>query len=122
MLEKRLIQPEIRRSKQLLDQYLATDFMEIPSTGIPFNKKQALDRIPSEKNPDFHLQEFQSREITDSLIQLIYKAVIIREDGTKHYSIRQSIWQKIENNWQMLFHQATVCDEFEILLDNNLGN
>jgi len=97
-LEKQLIQPEIRRSKQLLDQYLANDFMEIPSTGISFNKKQALDRIPSEKNPDFHLQEFQPREITDSLIQLIYKALIIREDGIKHYSIRQSIWQKKESN------------------------
>ncbi len=117
-LELSLLKPEIRSSTQELNRLLADDFLEIPSTGTPYNKSHALNRIPSEEIPEFTLQDYQLRVLGKNLVQLIYKASIKRQNqDVIDYSLRNSIWKLIEEKWQMLFHQGTQCQPF--VVNNN---
>jgi len=112
-LELSLLNPEIRSSIQELNKLLADDFLEIPSTGTPYNKSHALNRIPSEETPKFTLQNYQLRVLSENLVQLIYKASIKRQNqDVIAYSHRNSIWKLTEEKWQILFHQGTQCQPF----------
>ena len=114
-LELSLLKPEIRSSKQQLNRLLADDFLEIPSTGIPYNKSQALMRIPNEETPEFTLQDYQLRILSENLVQLIYKASVKRQNDKKiTYSQRNSLWKKTAGKWQMVFHQGTTCQSFDV--------
>jgi hypothetical protein len=111
-LELSLLKPEIRSSKQQLNRLLADDFLEIPSTGIPYNKSQALSHIPQEIPSTFVLQDFESKNV----VQLIYKAKIMRQNQDAiAYSQRSSIWKKTAGKWQMMFHQGTPCQPFDVI-------
>lgn len=112
-LELSLLRPEIRSSKSELKRLLTEDFLEIASSGISFDKSDALARIPSESQPEFKASDFVLRELAKNTIQLIYKATIKRQGNDKiHYSLRSSIWIKNDSDWQMLFHQGTPCNPF----------
>jgi hypothetical protein len=117
-LELKCLKPEVRASSDELDKLLAEDFLEIPSTGLAYDKAQALERIPYEDSPIYNLQEFKLRHLSDSVGQLIYKATIQRaNEELISYSVRSSIWQLNGKNWQMLFHQGTPCEPFDIKVD-----
>ena len=117
-LELYCLKPEVRASRDALDKLLAEDFLEIPSTGLAYDKAQALARIPNEASPIFNLQDFKCRSLSDSLAQLIYKATIQRtNEELISYSVRSSLWQLNGENWQMLFHQGTPCEPFDIKVD-----
>jgi hypothetical protein len=114
-LELHCLKPEVRSSSQELDKILADDFMEITSTGIAYDKAHALSRIPNDIVPTFTQQNFEIRMLTDGVAQLIYKATIqkVNEESVT-YSLRNSIWKLNGNSWQMLFHQGTICEPFEV--------
>ena len=113
-LELSLLKPEIRSSIQELNKLLADDFLEIPSTGTPYNKSHALNRIPQEASPEFIVQDFELRTLSKNIVQLIYKAKIIQQNkNTIAYSQRSSIWKQTTGKWQMLFHQGTPCQPFD---------
>jgi len=114
-LELSLLKPEVRSSKKALDTLLADNFLEIPSTGIPYDKSHALSRIPDEISPVFTQQDYELRVLNDDIAQLIYRATVKREnDNEIAYSQRNSIWKLTDKKWQMLFHQGTPCEPFEI--------
>ncbi len=117
-LELSLLKPEVRSSKQKLNRLLVDDFLEIPSTGNPYNKSQALNRIPNEGTPEFTLQDYELRVLSENLVQLIYKASVKRQnDKNITYSQRNSLWKQTAGKWQMLFHQGTQCQPF--FVNNN---
>jgi hypothetical protein len=123
VLELKCLKPEVRASRDELDKLLAEDFLEIPSTGLAYDKAQALSRIPNEASPIFNLQDFKFRSFSDSLAQLIYKATIQRaNEELIFYSVRSSLWQLNGENWQMLFHQGTPCEPFDIKVDEAIKN
>lgn len=114
-LELYCLKPEVRASRDELDRILADDFLEIPSTGVPYDKSHALSRIPSEVSPVFTQQDHELRVLGSNVAQLIYKATIQRPgDKSISYSQRNSIWKLNEGVWQMWFHQGTPCEPFEI--------
>ncbi|WP_062268525.1 DUF4440 domain-containing protein [Endozoicomonas arenosclerae] len=114
-LELYCLKPEVRSSRQELEKILADDFMEIPSTGKPYDKSHALSRIPGEISPIFTQQDYEVRILDKGLAQLIYKATIQRpNEESISYSIRNSIWKLNGGIWQMLFHQGTPCEPFKI--------
>lgn len=115
-LELKCLKPEIRSSRDELDILLADNFLEIPSTGKVYNKTHALNRIPHEIPPIFILQDFKLRVLADGVAQLIYKAIIQREnEKSAVYSMRNSIWKLNGKVWQMLFHQGTSCEPFDVI-------
>lgn len=112
-LELYCLKPDVRSSREALDKLLADDFLEIPSTGEPYNKSHALERIPGEVSPIFTQQDYELRILGSDVAQLIYKATVQKPgDDNVSYSQRNSIWKLNNGEWQMLFHQATPCEPF----------
>lgn len=112
-LEQLLIQPATRLSAELLNRYLADDFYEIGASGRCFGKADVLTRLPTETPPVITQQDFACRVLADGLAQLTYRATIQRaESDIVSYSVRSSIYRFDGENWQMIFHQGTVCEPF----------
>lgn len=112
-LEHLLVQPATRLSAELLNRYLADDFYEIAATGRSFGKADVLARLPTETPPVITQQDFECRVLADGLAQLTYRATIKRaENDVIAYSMRSSIFRFDGENWQMNFHQGTVCEPF----------
>jgi len=117
-LELHLLRPEVRASKSELNKFLADDFFEIPSSGIPYDKPHALSRIPDEASPFFTQQDYELTVLSENVAQLIYRATVKRENEKKvAYSLRNSIWKMTDGEWQMLFHQGTLCEPFDVIGD-----
>lgn len=112
-LEVHLIKPEIRASESELDRLLSDDFVELTSSGLTYNKKQVLAKLPNEIAPQFMASNFIFRELESNIIQLIYNTTIkLPDQTTLRYSKRSSIWKKNDCDWQMEFHQGTPCEPF----------
>lgn len=114
-LEQLLVQPATRLSAELLNHYLADDFYEIAATGRCFGKADVLERLPTETPPVITQQDFACRVLADGLAQLTYSATIQRpENDIPSYSVRSSIWRFDGEKWQMIFHQGTVSEPFDV--------
>ena len=113
VLEKRLLEPQVRASREELDDLLADDFLEFGASGVRFGKAQALDRLPTETAPSFFTQDFELRGLGQDVAQLVYRAIIERPGQPRLYSLRSSIWRRQAEQWAMVFHQGTACEPFE---------
>ncbi|WP_281558370.1 DUF4440 domain-containing protein [Thalassomonas sp. RHCl1] len=113
-LEMDLLKPEVRRSPSALDRLISDDFLEIGGSGRSFGKDEVLSRLPQETPPTFSAQDFELRQLSDNLVQLLYKATMLKAGAAQtSYSLRSTLWQLKEDNWQMLFHQGTLCPPFD---------
>ena len=114
-LETSLFCPEVRTSATKLDRLLASNFTEVGASGIRFDKKHVLERLPSEIPPKIIATDFELRKIAPNCVQLLYRAEMVKGGDSKpNYSLRCSIWELKNNRWQMSYHQGTVdaaCQE-----------
>ncbi|MEH8016370.1 nuclear transport factor 2 family protein [Rheinheimera muenzenbergensis] len=114
-LEQLLVQPATRLSAELLNRYLADDFYEIGATGRCFGKADVLERLPTETPPEITQQDFTCKVLADGLAQLTYRATIQRAgNDSPSYSVRSSIYRFDGEHWQMIFHQGTACEPFDV--------
>ncbi len=114
-LERRLLDPVVRASKNQLSHLLHDDFYEISANGLIFNKQHVISRLPLESIPQIYNQDFKGQVLADSLAQLTYHAAYrINVYHALNFSIRMSIWAKTEKGWQLFFHQGTPCSEFTL--------
>lgn len=112
-LELLLLKPEIRASEKELDRLIADEFLEFGSSGIRFGKKEVMVRLPDEVAPEIMATDFELREITPNVAQLVYKASMKKHSkNAMRYSLRSSIWKLNGSEWQMVFHQGTPCAPF----------
>lgn len=101
-LEKRLLDPEIRRSADQLALLLADDFGEIGSSGRIFDRAAIIADL--KKEPGFDntrtITDFDVRLLSSSIALVTYR---IRENG----NLRSSLWQEQDGHWRLVFHQGT---------------
>jgi len=108
--ESSLLKPEVRLSREKLDLLLADDFIEFGSSGLIYDKKEILDRLPknSQTSPaEFLVSDFAVKELTEDLVLATFKTDKILSDKSHLISLRSSIWRKNNDDWQMIFHQGT---------------
>ncbi|WP_298772305.1 DUF4440 domain-containing protein [uncultured Shewanella sp.] len=118
-LEQACIQTSIRSSRAALEELLDDDFIEIPSTGIPYGKSDALNRIPDEMSPEFTQQDYAITMLASNVVLLTYRATIKKFGKSEMaYSMRSSIWRFNDGHWRMVFHQGTPTPAF----DREMGN
>lgn len=109
-LEEYLFDPKVRASYVELDKLLADDFIEITASGTQFGKQAALARLPTEQAPIIQAQDYQFRRLAPDCAQLLYRATMVKAGETKPiFSLRCSIWQANHQQWQMVYHQGTLC-------------
>jgi len=107
-LELELLQPEVRKSKDRLNELIADNFLEVGASGKNYNKQDILNELPNQVETKFILQNFNTIEIAPDTILATYE--VEKENlGTnnKTFSIRTSIWKNINGMWKIIFHQGT---------------
>jgi len=104
-LEISLLRPEVRKSPEQLRALIADEFVEHGSSGMVFNKNDIIDFLPAEAPRSYHVENFKIMELSQNTILATYKVTLASE-----CSLRSSVWQYINNRWQMVFHQGTPCD------------
>lgn len=107
-LDVRLLHSDVRKSEKELNELLADDFMEFGSSGRVFDKKDILDRLPGEKDPEMTLTDFEARLLAENVVLTTYR--VLNRQNMK-YSLRSSIWKLNEGKWQMTFHQGTFTEQ-----------
>ncbi len=112
-LETSLLCPEVRSSKEKLGRLLSDDFFEIGASGRTYGKNEVLNKLQSVPLGKTQATDFRFRELAPGLIQVIYTLRCETDNKETRDTIRSSIWQLMNNEWQMLFHQGTVAESFE---------
>jgi hypothetical protein len=107
-LELELLQPEVRKSKERLNELIAENFVEIGASGRKFSKQNVIKELLNETEINFTILSFNTIEISPDTILSTYeveKEIV----GANHkiLSSRTSIWKNINGRWQIVFHQGS---------------
>ncbi|MGM0446564.1 MAG: DUF4440 domain-containing protein [Bacillota bacterium] len=112
-LERKLLEPEVRQSKEKIAEILADDFIEFCSSGKIY-KYDKGDLIDNKGNDhfDWEIKNFSIDILKKDIVLAKYKVIKYNKlENTKIYSLRSSIWKYTEKRWKMVFHQGTLTDK-----------
>jgi hypothetical protein len=111
-LEKKLLDPELRRTPEKLAHFLADDFIEFGSSGHAYDKKRVLFLLRKQTPSKLEIEEFRVVEIGPSAALATYRAVSqSARTETARQSLRSSVWAQRDGSWKMIFHQGTPVME-----------
>ena len=117
-LEEQLLRPEIRKSRERLNELLADGFAEFGSSGHVFDKAEIIESLqqeqyrPRARSAETVIADFLVRRLAPQTLLVTYR-LIVRDEGTEEprHTLRSSIWQSIDNRWKMIFHQGTPATQ-----------
>lgn len=112
-LEQNPHRPDIGRSRDVVGQWLADDFIEFGSSGSVYDKPTILDALAMEPASGLEAaiesDDFAIRILSDDAVLLTYRTISRSSElGVERHALRSSIWQQIDGRWQMSFHQGTI--------------
>lgn len=107
LLEKKLLDPEARKSVRFLSDVLADEFIEIASDGKRWTKSEILAYLQNEVPIVRQLKDFKIQLLSPDIVLATYRAVKIIPEQLPMYSFRSSYWRRENHRWQMVFHQGT---------------
>ena len=111
-LEKKLLDPELRRTPEKLAPLLADDLIEFGSSGHAYDKRRILFLLRKQVPSKLEIEEFRVLEIGPAAVLVTYRAVSeSARRETARQSLRSSVWMQRNGSWQMIFHQATPVIE-----------
>lgn len=114
-LEKSLLTREVRNSKLELRKRISPRFKEIGASGTYFGLDSILEHLPSKQSWRAVVQDFEFTQHNKDMCQLVFKAYIKSNDADEGtYSLRSSFRQKFDDDWKMIFHQATKVEPFDL--------
>lgn len=102
-LEKKLLEPEIRLSKDELSNLLADSFFEFGSSGKVLYKDENIGEM-SLSIVQMKLSDFEIHPMSEEIVLTTYR---IYNEMKNEHSLRSSIWKLIDGRWKMHFHQGT---------------
>jgi len=106
--ELELLQPEIRKSTERLDELIADEFLEIGESGKLYDKQDILTALPTQMGIKFSLSNFKATEISSDVVRATFQLEKeITDSGEIIISLRSSIWKNKDGRWQIVFHQVT---------------
>lgn len=108
--ELRLMDPEVRASRDLAGELLDAEFVEVGASGRRYTYEQALGGLPdragaSPDGPRYEPGDITGVVLAPGLVQLTFEARL----GERR-SWHSSLWRKRDEaaGWRMYHHQATV--------------
>jgi hypothetical protein len=105
-LEESLLQPSVRKSERV-NQLLAEGFIEFGSSGRTYTKEQIISSLRTESSVRITATEFRVVFLSLNTALVTYRAH--RHSDPPVHTLRSSIWQSKDGDWQMVFHQGTLC-------------
>ncbi|SDN98245.1 DUF4440 domain-containing protein [Halobacillus sp. SY10] len=104
-LETHHLQLSTRKSTEGLDYILADDFWEIGSSGVPYDKKFCLEQ--GVLLTEMALDHYEIQPLSEDTVLATY---YVTDTTRNRNTLRSSIWKKIDERWQLYFHQGTMTD------------
>lgn len=105
--ERELLRPAVRRSPERLRELLHAEFREFGASGRVWTLSEILEELASETPGHLLLDEVRARRVGEEAWLLTYRSRREGPEGTRE-SLRSSLWVRVDDRWQMLFHQGTV--------------
>lgn len=107
--EMRLLEPAVRSSRDLVEELLDPDFVEVGSSGRRWNRQGMLDDLPT--MPGAHVDQqikvtgMRGVSLAPGLVHLMYETVLAGRRAR-----RCSLWRKDKSTeeWRLFYHQGTL--------------
>jgi len=112
-----LHQHEIRTDREQVERLLHPDFVEIGRSGKQYDFQSIWDSELKASNPQhvLHSQDYLAVKLSPGVMLLLYQTATKQSvGGYSDYAKRSSVWVFNESCWQMIYHQGTPCEAFEI--------
>jgi hypothetical protein len=107
-LEERLLDPRVRKEVKEVAALLADDFVEFGGSGKVYDKDKTLHALATETGASHEIQDFRITILGADVVLATYRAVLFDPyDGRDVHSLRSSIWKRVNDRWQIVFHQGT---------------
>ena len=113
-LETKLANSTIRKSPQELEELLDDNFVEFGSSGKIYDKQKIKEELGAEQEIQIAISDFKIKVLSTQIVLVTYLAEVSEKiDSTESHfiSMRSSIWQLLDGEWQMVFHQGTMVAE-----------
>lgn len=113
-LELALHQPHVRKCRELLVTYLHPAFREFAGSGEVFTRAVVLQEFEA-RPMDFEVwsQDFRVEVMAEGCALLTYRTAHVGEQGRlERHTVRASVWQRVDGQWQVRFHQGTPAPPF----------
>ena len=102
-LEMEILDPVVRSDPTRMSQLLRDDFIEFGSSGRVYAKEMLIDMITREEHARVVIRDFSVRPLAPDTALVTYRSV--GQAGQE--ARRSSVWVKMGDDWQMVFHQGT---------------
>jgi len=119
-LEKRLLDPAIRRDAAALEALPANEFKEVGASGREYNRHEIIAALLNEPMAQVELHDFVVLLQTGDVAVVTYRT-IRREEKLVAEALRSSVWLHRGGRWQMYFHQGTRISEEEYWTSHWMG-
>ncbi|MDV6341638.1 DUF4440 domain-containing protein [Nitrosomonas sp. Is24] len=108
-LELSLLQSDLTAHPGLIDELLAEDFEEIDQQGTIRTRNDVINWLMC-KDPGMHwaFKDFRIKVVSGDVVLVIYSLQKPDQpDAGSGGSTRTSLWRYRNNQWKMVFHQAS---------------
>jgi len=105
-LETDLWLPNIRFSREKMEEILAPDFFEFGRSSRVYDRIATLEVPSQEIDIELPLIDFKARLLDSDVAQVTYQSIVHYPDGTER-ALRSSIWTRNVGKWKLSFHQGT---------------
>jgi hypothetical protein len=107
-LEKRLLQGDVRNSREALAGLLAEEFVEFGSSGTIYTRSEAIDALAVSVPARWTITDFHCILPAPDIALVTFRAArIVGPDTPAEFSLRSSLWRETSGRWQLWFHQGT---------------
>ncbi|MFI6490922.1 DUF4440 domain-containing protein [Streptomyces sp. NPDC050564] len=106
--ELRLLDPEIRRSPELVGALLHPDFHEFGASGRIWDRASIVAALAGENEPGARpatASRIKGVQLAPDLVHLTFDT-----DNNGRRAHRSSLWRLTEERWLLYFHQGTLYD------------
>lgn len=110
-LEKELHQNDTRKNRSRLESLLHPEFIEIGRSGRIYSRQDILKEFETENSlPVIEVNNAEVREIREGIAILTYTSNH-KTDSAHRFTLRSSLWERIESRWVLRFYQGTAVLE-----------
>ena len=107
-LETELQQPQCRDNARRLDELLHPDFYEVGRSGQTYDRNAIIEHLSAQRSRPIVPWNFSVRVFGAGAALLTYCSAHRQPGGElSDQTYRSSIWLKVANGWQLLYHQGT---------------
>jgi hypothetical protein len=100
--ERRLLDPDVRRSRDVVDALLHADFVEFGASGRVWHRAAIVAALAADPQVIGEAVDFEATALGDDVVLVTYR--IIGAGG----SLRSSVWMReAGHGWRLRFHQGT---------------